>query len=328
MNKIITDIKKNLGKASVNKKLYVFLVCLFLSTFYWLINVLGNTYTTELLVTVIYKNQPEKYVVLNELPSNLNLSVTTDGYTLLAYQLELKNPKVEINLEDYQFSEGNTKEIIVDDFREVISKQLAEKIEINEIFPKKINVVVDTKIIKQLKVLPLYKFSFAKQYQLSDSIIVTPNIVEVVGPKNTLDTINIIPTDFFELTNIEGSLKKRVKLNTDILSRYHLQIKTTDVEISIITDKFTEYKLNLPIGITNKPDSMEVVVVPQTIEVNFMTPLSKLSQINPDKFDVIVDCEELSSTYNKLKVHLIKHPLFLKSVTIKPANVEYILKRK
>lgn len=329
MNKVLTDIKKNLSKASVNKKLYVFLVCLFLSTFYWLINVLGNQYTSELLIDVVYKNQPEKHVVLSELPTNLKIVVTTDGYTLLAYQIKIKKPVVEINLDDYQFEIGeNSNEILVDDFRHDIEKQLGKKIEINEISPKKITVVLDDKIVKTLKVIPHYKLTFNNQYQLSDSVIVTPNNIDVSGPKQVLDTLNYIPTEFAELKNIEGSIQKTIQLDANFLKKNYLQAINTKIEINIVTDKFTEYKLMLPIKISNNPDSIDVNIIPENIEIKFMIPLSKISLLNPEEFNAIIDFNEQSKIYKKLKVHLVKHPSFLKSITIKPANVEYVLKRK
>lgn len=329
MNKVLTDIKNNLSKASVNKKLYVFLVCLFLSTFYWLINVLGNQYTSELLIDVVYKNQPEKHVILSKLPSNLKTVVTTDGYTLLAYQIKIKKPLVEINLDDYQFEIGdNSNEILVDDFRYAIEKQLGEKIEISEITPKKIIVELDDKIVKTLKVIPLYKLGFENQYQLSDSVIVNPNTIDVSGPKQVLDTLNFIPSEFTELNNISGAIQKTIKLDANFLEKNHLQVINTEIEINIVTDKFTEYKLMLPIKITNNPDSVDVNIIPENIEIKFMIPLSKISLLNLEEFNAIVDFDEQSKIYKKLKVHLIKHPSYLKSIIIKPANVEYVLKRK
>lgn len=329
MNKVLTDIKKNLSKASVNKKLYVFLVCLFLSTFYWLINVLGNQYTSELHVEINYKNQPEKYVILSELPSSFKTTVTTDGYTLLAYQLKIKKPFVEINLDDYQFEKGrNLNEILVDDFRNDIKKQLSDKIEINEITPKKIIVRLDDKVIKTLIVIPFYKLSFKNQYQLSDSVKVNPNTIEVSGPKHVLDTLNYIPTVFAEINNIEGLIQKTIKLDANFLVKNHLQAVNSEVDINIVTDRFTEYKLTLPIKIRNNPDSVDVSIIPENIEIKFMIPLSKISLLNPEEFNAIIDFNEQSKIYKKLKVHLVKHPSFLKSITIKPANVEYVLKRK
>lgn len=329
MNNVLTNIKNNLSKASVNKRLYVFLVCLFFATFYWLINVLGNQYTSDIRVKVEYVNHPAEQVILSDLPTYLTANVSTDGYTLLAYQLKIKKPLVEINFSNYQFEESRNKnEIIVADFKSSLSKQFGEKILLNEISPKKINVELDLKKTKSLRVAPLYKLAFKNQFQLSDSVVIIPDVVEVTGPKSTLDTINFIPTQFIEINNIEGSLTKHIKLDEDYLIKHHLQVKNTTVELSISADKFTEYKLSLPIEVINPKDSVEIEIMPTTIDVKFMIPLSKLSMLKAEEFRVVVDCDDLSAVYKKLKVQIVKYPAFLKSITVKPANVEYVLKRK
>ena len=329
MKDTLTNIKSNLSKASVNKKLYVFLVCLFISTFYWLINVLSNQYNSDIEVNVHYNNQPPDFIILSKLPTILKVNISTDGYNLLGYQLKLKKPKVEINLSEYQFDElQNKHEILFKDFLPTLSKQLGSKMTINEISPKIVQVILDKKMVKSLKVIPNVKLTFKNQFQLFDDIIVVPNMVEVSGPASMLDSINVIPTSLVEINDIESSLIKKIKLNNDFIIAHHLQIKNSDVEIKINTDKFTEYKLNLPVIITNTSDTVDIDVIPMSIEIKFLIPLSKLALLKPEEFEILVDFNELSANYKKLKVHLVKHPDFIKNITLKPAKVEYVLKRK
>lgn len=329
MSGILTNIKDKLSKASVNKKLYVFLVCLFLATFYWLINVLGNQYNAELKVNVVYNNQPTDRIILNDLPNYLSLNVTADGYTLLAYQFKLKKANVKIDFANYQFEDSNNKnQIRISTFISSLSKQLGEKVVVNEIYPKVVDVKLDQKMVKTLKVLPLYKLGFKNQYQLSDSITIKPNFIKVTGPKTVLDTLDFIPTRYVEIENIEGNLVEQINLDDHYLKNHFLQVKDLIVEMNISADKFTESIIKLPIDIVNQPNEYEIEIIPNSIDVKYMVPLSKLSTIKKDEFSALVNGEELTKTYKKLKVHLVKHPAFLKAITVKPAKVEYVLKRK
>lgn len=329
MKNTLTNIKSNLSKASVNKKLYVFLVCLFISTFYWLINVLSNQYNSDIEVSVHYNNQPSDYIILSKLPKILKVNISTDGYNLLGYQLKLKKPKVEINLSEYQFDESQKKhEIIFKEFLPSLSKQLGNKMMINEISPKIVQVILDKKMVKSLKVIPNVKLTFNNQFQLVGDVIVFPNIIEVTGSASVLDSINVIPTSLVEINKIESSLTKKTTLNSDFINAHHLHIKNCDVEIKINTDKFTEYKLNLPVIISNASDTVDIDLIPKSIEIKFLIPLSKLALLKPEDFEIFVDFNELSANYKKLKVHLVKHPEFVKNITLIPAKVEYVLKRK
>ncbi|OFZ02048.1 MAG: hypothetical protein A3K10_01390 [Bacteroidetes bacterium RIFCSPLOWO2_12_FULL_31_6] len=199
---------------------------------------------------------------------------------------------------------------------------------INEVFPKNVQVILDEKIVKSLVVIPNIRLAFKNQYLLSEGIVVIPNTVEVTGPASVLDTIKSIPTNFEELNNVEGSLSKKIKLSSDFLDTHHLQTKISSVEVKINTDKFTEYKLNLPIAIRNISDTVHIELIPQVVEIKFLIPLNKLAQLKPEEFQILVDYNELSPIYKKLKVHLVKHPYFIKNITLKPAKVEYVLKRK
>lgn len=307
----------------------MFLVCLLISTCYWLINVLSNQFNSDIEFEVQYNNQPDEFVILSKLPPLLKVNISTDGYNLLGYQLKLKKPKVEINLSEYQFDElQNKHEILFNDFLPTLSKQLGNKMVINEISPKVVQVLLDKKMVKSLKVIPNVKLTFKNQFQLSGVIIVAPNIVEVTGPTSILDTINAIPTDFLEINDVEGSITKKIKLNNDFLAKHHLQTKDNSVNLKINTDKFTEYKLNLPITIINASDTVDIDIIPMSIEIKFLIPLNKLAQIKPEEFQILVDYNELSAMYKKLKIHLVKHPDFIKNITLKPAKVEYVLKRK
>lgn len=307
----------------------MFLACLFLSSFYWLVNVLSNQYTSYIEVAVKYNHQSPDYIILSKLPPLLKVSVSTDGYSLLSYQFQLKKTQVEIDFSTYKFDEYQNKhEIIFNNFLPSISKQLGKKLIINEILPKKVQVILEKKVVKSLKVIPNVKLTFKNQYQLSEGIIVIPSTVEVTGPASILDSIKSIPTYFEEMNDMEGSLSKKIKLDGNFLTTHHLQTKNKSVEIKINTDKFTEYKLNLPIAVTNVSDTVSIDVIPQTIEIKFLIPLSKLAQLKPSTFEVMVNYNELSASYKKLKVHLVKHPDFVKNITLKPAKVEYVLKRK
>ena len=61
----------------------MFLFCLSLSVFFWLLNALSKTSTTEAVFNVSYINPPENKVVLNELPTQLKIKVKGLGFGVL-----------------------------------------------------------------------------------------------------------------------------------------------------------------------------------------------------------------------------------------------------
>ncbi len=333
MENFLTNIKNNLSKASVNRKLYAFMVCVVIATFYWLLNTLGNTYHTVLKLNVTYINNPKESIILNELPNYLELHVTSVGYYVLPYKLGINTPNIVLDLSKYsnhklRNSGQHESKIFFDRYTSSIASQIDDKIKITDITPKTFPVLLDDKVEKFVLVNPIVNLGFNYQYQLSKPISTIPISVKVTGPKSILDTLQSVPTMLLDLRNLESSTTVRVNFNQSYLDRLNLKTNIDFVDLNIMVDKFTEYKLVVPISTINLPDTFDISTFPDKLEVKFMIPLNKLSKVDESIFKAEVNVDELNVKNKKLKVHLTKYPSFIKSITINPAKVEYVLKRK
>ncbi len=328
MENSLNKFKTTIRKASNNKKLYVFLSCLCLTIFFWLLNALGNNYTTSIKLEVEYKNNPKNYVIINDLPSQLDINISGLGFDLLGYKLQLKRPPLRIDLSGIKDLDKNNNSVIdFSVYKPFISKQLGSQIVVNEIQPEKIDVRLDKQTSKLVVIEPILNLNFAKQYQLDGEIKVKPAVVNVVGPKSVLDTLSKVYTEIISYNKIDQTATHEVALN----KKHKEQRLTFDLDKVIVfipVEKFTESTITIPINYINVPDSIELKAIPHEVKLKFMVPLSKISNLTPSKFNINVDYNNVNDKYGKLKVSLTKYPDYLKSITIKPAKVEYILKKK
>tara|TARA_R110001592_G_scaffold263771_1_gene529133 strand:- start:121 stop:1041 length:921 start_codon:yes stop_codon:yes gene_type:complete len=306
----------------------VFLSCLCLTIFFWLLNALGNNYTTSIKLEVEYKNNPKNYVIINDLPSQLDINISGLGFDLLGYKLQLKRPPLRIDLSGIKDLDKNNNSVIdFSVYKPFISKQLGSQIVVNEIQPEKIDVRLDKQTSKLVVIEPILNLNFAKQYQLDGEIKVKPAVVNVVGPKSVLDTLSKVYTEIISYNKIDQTATHEVALN----KKHKEQRLTFDLDKVIVfipVEKFTESTITIPINYINVPDSIELKAIPHEVKLKFMVPLSKISNLTPSKFNINVDYNNVNDKYGKLKVSLTKYPDYLKSITIKPAKVEYILKKK
>lgn len=328
MTNSLNSFKTTLRKASNNKKLYVFLSCLSLTIFFWLLNALGNTYSTSFKIKVEYRNNPENYVILNDLPSHLLVNVSGSGFDLFGYKLRLNKPTLDIDLVGINdLDRINNTTIDFNIYKSFISKKLGNQIIVNELQPEKINVNLDEQASKLVLIEPILNLNFEKQYQLDGNVKVKPAVVNVIGPKTVLDTLNKVYTDLITFDDLEETTTREVKFNTKHKTQ-RLTFDLNKVIVFIPVEKFTESTISIPIDYINVPDSIELKAIPQEVNLKFMVPLSKLSNLTPSKFKVNVDFNNVNDKYGKLKVNLSMYPNYLKSITIKPSKVEYILKKK
>jgi hypothetical protein len=309
----------------------VFLSCLSLTIFFWLLNALGNKYTTTIIVDVEYKNNPKNYVILNDLPNQLLVNVSGLGFDLLGYQLKFNKHPLMIDLLDVKGLKrlNNTVNSTVDFsiYRSFISNELGNQIEVNHLSPEKVDVLLDKQVSKLVVVKPVLFIDFKSQYQLNGDVKINPKLVNITGPKSILDTLKAVYTETIKYTGLDKTISSKAPFNK-IHKQDHLSFDINEVVVFIPVDKFTESSINIPINYVNVPDSIELKAIPSEVHLKFMTPLSKLSKLTPSKFNVSVDYLKVSEKYSKLKVNLTKYPNYLTSITIKPSKVEYILKKK
>ncbi|MCB9359822.1 MAG: hypothetical protein H6587_10605 [Flavobacteriales bacterium] len=331
MKNSLNKFKILISKASNNKKLYVFLSCLCLTIFFWLLNALGNRYSTTIVVDVEYKNNPKNFVILNDLPSQLLVNVSGLGFDLLGYQFKLEKHPVVIDLlgvkglKKLKNSFNSTLDFSV--YKPFISEQLGNQIEVIELSPEKVDVLLDKQVSKLVVIKPVLSLDFENQYQLDGEVKVKPAVVNVEGPKSVLDTLRAVYTEDIICSGLESTTTREVSFNNQHKLQ-RLSFDLSKVIVFIPVEKFTESSISIPIDYINVPDSIELKAIPNEVQLKFMIPLSKISNITESRFNVNVDYLKINEKYGKLKVSLTKYPDYLKSITIKPSKVEYILKKK
>lgn len=332
MKKQLNNLLNILRKASVNKKLYVFLSCLILTIFFWILNALGNNYTSTIEFNVVYKNNPAQYIIISNLPQKLTLKINGLGFDILSSKLNLSSTPIIIDLSKIKIIKSENEElkkskVNFDDYKSFLFSQIGNQLDVKEIYPKSVEILLDEKSQKLIKVEPLVEMDFEKQYQQDGEIKVKPAVVNVVGPKTILDTLNTIYTDKIVYKDVDETITESIGFDNEYKNA-RLTFNQEKVIVHIPVEKFTESSTIVKLAYINVPDSIELKAIPDEIEIKYMVPLSKLSNITSSKFNAFVDGSNIHYKYNKLKVKMDSYPLYLKSISIKPSKVEYILKKK
>jgi hypothetical protein len=319
-----------LGKASVNRKLYVFLFCLSLSILFWLLNTLSKTSSTQVLFDVSYINEPINKVILNELPKQLTIKIRGLGFDLMAYKLRINPSLVEVDLSRLEGLNDEVRSSTLASvyFSNSIGNQLGEQLEIKAIFPDSIRFLFDKRVEKKVEIIPNIALNFKRQFQLHGKIIVKPAVTTVSGPASVLDTLTEIYTADLILNELAETTTESIGFNS-VYSKSKLLFNPEKVLLHIPVEKFTETTIMVSVKAINVPDSLEIKPIPSEVEVKFLIPLSKMVTLPSAKFSAEIDYNQMNDNFNhKLKVELTKYPLDIQSLTLNPRKVEYILKKR
>ncbi len=311
------------------RKLTVFLICLALSLFSWILISLGKEYSTTYVVPVKYINFPENKTLLNDVPDQIAVSVMGSGFELLQFDERLTEDTLLVNLDNLKTGMYGAYERGYLD-QSVIGKDIQERLRgalaLNRVLTDSVVFVFDLKVARTLAVKPRASFQVKQGFVQVDSITAIPAEVEVMGALSVLDTMHYIRTELVELGELSKSRKQRVALSHRFIGM-DAATSVDSVQVVVSIDQLTERSFMVTPDLLNVPDSLEMLIFPNSVEVTVQLPLSKYDDVNVDDIELTVDFNDLEEGYMVLPVHMEKWPVLAERVQVKPDQVEIVLTR-
>ena len=317
-------------KIKINKNLSVFSFFVLFATIIWFLNELNQEYDTEISLPVTYYNMPVNKANISNLPEKFVVFVTAYGYDIIKYQLKKTFIPTKIDVQSSLFiklydNDTNHYYILTREFIGQIEKQLNDKMTIKRVKPdtlyfhftkfasKKVPVVINSSIIPK------------NQYILKGDIEISPDSIVISGPLAIIDTIESIETDYFELNSIYDN----TIYEASIEELQHIKISPQIVNLHIDIEEYTEMRFDIPIEITNVPDSVYFHLFPNSVTVVSKVGFSNYDKIHGSDFKIIVDYYSIfKNEDSKLKTKLINSPEGIYEFYYTPEYVEYIIEKK
>ena len=328
VRKIFLYVKRIVKNFSYHKA-FVFLVCLAMSSFLWLLLSLEKRYTSRISVPVSYVEFPKDKQLSGLLPQKFDLIVDAYGYTLLSYKLWLPFSPVIINVSeliDNIYDRGNKLKYIIYtvSHKEEIEKQISSEIRILSIKPDSLVFNFSKIITRKIKVKPNLNLSFENQYSLMDEPITIPDSILVSGQKNLMDTLKFVFTNVRIHSKLSHSLEEKVALKA--ISGLKMLVKEVNLNISV--EQNTEVNFDVPIQITNKPANIILKTFPGKVKVSCRIGLSKYKKLDASFFRAYINYEKISLQEPRLPVSFENRTNAVLSMDYSPKEVEYIIEHE
>ncbi len=324
-----TNSIKDLFNPRNKEKIITFLVCLGLSFFLWFLNALEKHYTDRIIVPVHYVNLPINKKSSGRLPQKLDMTVNATGYTILQHKLRLLVSPLLLDVDELTNHNLDSKyiskyPIATNNHKEEIARQISSDMEIISIRPDTIYFNMSLVIEKKIKVRPIVKLGFYKEFNLKSPPFTNPDSIWIRGPQNILDTLKAVNTRPYSYQNLSHNLLREVKL--DLLPE--ITSNTKQVLLNIPVEQYTEATFEIPVRVLNKPDSLLVKTFPSTVKVTCKVGLSDYNKINGNNFIAAIDYKDISHAGSKLPVELNRFPKKILDVNFFPKEVEYVIEKK
>jgi len=293
-----------------------------LSTVFWVITKLSNTYDSNVDLSVNLIDLPVTIVPVLEKDLELKVDLTASGFQLLTYHLF--NKKVELSFENASHASG-TALINLFDQRFQIEKQLFDNITVNQVIPNVLKFKYDNLKRKKVAVRPILNITFMRGYDINDGWKVEPDSLWVSGPGKLIDTIEELNTLPIKLIDVNTDIKKEIGfVKTNALLK--LEVNITSISASV--RKFTEKTVSSFINMKNLPDSLAIKLFPQSVAVTFSVLLDQAARI--DSEDFAFSCDFATSdggNKRSLIINLEKQPQNIRKIRWKPSQVDYLIRQ-
>ncbi len=323
----------NKDQAKLQHRLLVFLFFVGISSFFWLLRTLSDTFTEEINYPVKYTNIPKGKVLIQQPPDHLILRIKANGYTILRSKiLPKKALKFDVNAFIASESPADSQSVFIltEYARQYMNdelKSLKKDFEIISVLPDTIFFKFTSQVNKYLRVkanITNEKNLLARQYMINGRINIKPSNILISGPASILDTLKNIQTEPIPLTELTDTVEKTYALQKiDLLTYSHRKVR-----VQIPVDRYTELSLNVPIIRKNIPDSLDLVTFPASVRISYQVALSQGKKVKREFFKPYVDFRSVQPDNNKLNVQLDALPSFIRSVQMSPKRVEYLIERK
>jgi YbbR domain-containing protein len=305
----------------------IFLMCISFSTILWFLNALSKSYITTISHPVEYVNLPRNRYFVNTPPKKINLTVNAHGFTLLRYKLFMSFNPLNLDIEDLVRESPETLKglyiVPAGNIRETVTSQMSNDIRLMEISPGAFTLAFDTLGSRRVPVSPVVVFDFKPRFGLASDIRLNPPTVTVSGSRNmivNIDSIRTVPKTF---KNLDATISAELELQVPP----QVIVEPRKVILTAPVDEFTEKHMALPVLIDNQPENVKVRLFPNEVDVKFSVGLSSFSHIKTEEFELFVSWEDIEKKAIVLKVKIRKQPGNIKSVTIIPENVEYLIEK-
>lgn len=301
-------------------KILTFIFFLLLSTIFWFILVLRQTFESTIQVPITYINVPDSVLIKNPLPATINVSVSDKGIDLLRAYLANKKSPLEIDVRGYI----NSKNTLISDDQlvQLIKTKFEKTTTLLRYSPSRIS--LDYSVLRSKKVPVIFdgEITTKANYLLDGDIEVKPDSVIAYSSKEILNKFNVA---FTANKKFEG-LSSNTVINIRMKSEKNIRFEPEIVQVKIPVAEFTQKQVTVPITCLNLPVGTNVVFFPSSATISFAVALSDFNKITADDFSLDLDYQDLVQTKGGvIRLRLTGSPSYIQNISIKPESSEFII---
>lgn len=315
---------RNFLFSSANREFLTFFFFLVLSTIFWLMTALNETYEREIGVPAYLVNIPKNVVVTSDMEDTVRVTVRDKGFALLAYTYGEGIRPINVNFQSAITRQSGYGVVSSQELMKMINQRFSGSSKIVQVKPDCLDFHYNYGLSRQVSVKMAGHVVPGKSFYLARTRF-WPEKVTVYGSKQALDSLRFVKTVPINITNFNDTVLRTVALETI----KGVKIVPNTVRIGLYPDILTEENIEVPITAINMPEGKVLRTFPQRVTVNFIVGASMFRSISPEQFAVVVDYNEIiDHPSDKCSIHLRETPQGVRNARLKMTQVDYLIEEQ
>lgn len=291
----------------------------------WFISNLSDTYESRAFFTLNYRNLPDSLLLGKNANNEIEAKLRTSGFQFLYYRIFRSQIDIDVSQVEYRSGQYVLSEEVL---RRQMDQQLSQNISLLDLDRNVLDVDLYQVDSKKIPVKANLNLKLQQNYILDGKVKISPDSIEVKGPKNEIDTIESIKTAPIQLSDVNESFSTEVSL-----------VFPKGLDNSIFTEgratvsgkvsKFSEKVFDVSIQVVNAPEGYQIRTFPNSVTVLCKATVERLKGISASDFEIVADYGQLEgSESSKLFLKITESPQNVYDVKLEENTVNFVLEQQ
>lgn len=309
----------------LSRRTTVFLACLGLSAFLWLLRALSQNYEETIPLEVVFTGLPEDRIVINELPQRIEMQVEAMGFEVLWQLVRPFSTTLTIDLSKAKLRKVNhagtsMQCLLTEIYRDNADALLSSSIKVTHLLPDTLYFNIAPRQSKKVPVKLAGELTYDDDAAPSGEARITPAKVTVFGPKELLTDLLYIETEDVNWSNIGENISATIGLKSLADARLmSMDVKEVEVKLDVIAVESKQWKV--PVTIVGKLAAQRWTPAPEEVTITVKATRERLDKLSSESFAFSVNTADVKEG-ERVKVKCDKRADGIADLRWTPMEVE------
>ena len=303
------------------KNALTFIIFLFVAAFFWLLMTLNDEVERDYTVKVVINDMPDDITLLTEAAPSIGVTVKDHGRSLLRYDWG-KSPRLKLDFSDFELLGDDRLVLREQRMKSMLRDLFSASTQIAYVKPDSLVVLYTSRPGEKLPVRINVDVQASPQHIIYGPITVSPDSVTVVAAQGIPSSVVSVSTEQIAARGLSDTTVYELSLAVPKGMRALPQ----KVKVTVPVEPLITKTVNVKVTAINQPAGFNLLPFPSAVEMTYLMPMSTYSAsgFTPT---ATIDFRDYNPARPTIPVKIGRIPDYVRSASIVPTEVEYVVER-